>query len=57
MYMEQGATKTMYQDWDKLKYFVSSPTVVLESKLMYRLNIDVLVLCAAYRSTSALVCT
>ena len=39
----------MYDDWDDLPYFISSQQQVFEAKLIRRLNIDVLVLCAAYR--------
>lgn len=46
---EPDGAKYMYSDWDSLDYFISSPSVVLETKLMRRLNIDVLVLSAAYR--------
>jgi hypothetical protein len=49
MYVELDDQKLMYDDWNTLPYFVVTPHLVIETKLMNRLNVEVLVLCAAYR--------
>ena len=49
MHFTHGQSFTMYDDWEALEYFVSSTKMAFETKLMCKVNIDMLVLCAAYR--------
>jgi hypothetical protein len=40
----------MYEDFDSLDYFVSSRKVAFSQALLRKFNIEMLILCAAYRS-------
>ncbi len=48
-FVSQENEMLLYEDSAQLKYFVMSSQVCYETKLLFRCQTDILVLCAAYR--------